>query len=98
MVPGNPCAPQSTSTRQIIALPSATWGSNGWRPPRSFCCFVGELWRCSACRLCTRCLCFVRRRHAERSEEHTSELQSRPHLVCRLLLEKKKKNIQIHKK
>src|SRR2546429_3500889 len=30
------------------------------------------------------------RRHAERSEEHTSELQSRLHLVCRLLLEKKK--------
>src|SRR3989442_10061696 len=28
-----------------------------------------------------------------RSEEHTSELQSRPHLVCRLLLEKKKKGI-----
>src|SRR5690554_7526575 len=27
----------------------------------------------------------------QRSEEHTSELQSRPHLVCRLLLEKKKK-------
>src|SRR3989442_11844609 len=27
-----------------------------------------------------------------RSEEHTSELQSRPHLVCRLLLEKKKRN------
>src|SRR5690554_7057864 len=33
---------------------------------------------------------------AARSEEHTSELQSRPHLVCRLLLEKKKKNINIH--
>src|SRR2546429_3781380 len=30
---------------------------------------------------------------ATRSEEHTSELQSRLHLVCRLLLEKKKKNI-----
>src|SRR3712207_7910920 len=29
---------------------------------------------------------------AERSEEHTSELQSRQYLVCRLLLEKKKKN------
>src|SRR2546422_7870351 len=28
----------------------------------------------------------------ERSEEHTSELQSRLHLVCRLLLEKKKKS------
>src|SRR6266436_4572710 len=42
-----------------------------------------------------------RRRHSNgrrwpglwlRSEEHTSELQSRLHLVCRLLLEKKKKN------
>src|SRR2546422_4562970 len=30
--------------------------------------------------------------HALRSEEHTSELQSRLHLVCRLLLEKKKEN------
>src|SRR5690625_5367893 len=29
----------------------------------------------------------------KRSEEHTSELQSRGHLVCRLLLEKKKKNL-----
>src|SRR3989442_1943485 len=29
---------------------------------------------------------------AGRSEEHTSELQSRPHLVCRLLLEKKKRS------
>src|SRR5436305_9514879 len=32
------------------------------------------------------------RRMGTRSEEHTSELQSRPHLVCRLLLEKKKKH------
>src|SRR2546429_3304997 len=31
------------------------------------------------------------REHDQRSEEHTSELQSRLHLVCRLLLEKKKK-------
>src|SRR5688572_31166207 len=31
-----------------------------------------------------------------RSEEHTSELQSQSNLVCRLLLEKKKKNIKIH--
>src|SRR2546429_9992690 len=31
----------------------------------------------------------------ERSEEHTSELQSRLHLVCRLLLEKKKKKIYV---
>src|SRR5215475_15900203 len=33
-------------------------------------------------------------RAAARSEEHTSELQSRENLVCRLLLEKKKKNIR----
>src|SRR6202045_2693683 len=31
------------------------------------------------------------RRICPRSEEHTSELQSRPHLVCRLLLEKKQR-------
>src|SRR2546422_5047360 len=34
------------------------------------------------------------RGRASRSEEHTSELQSRLHLVCRLLLEKKKKITQ----
>src|SRR3712207_9492545 len=34
----------------------------------------------------------VRSRRPERSEEHTSELQSRQYLVCRLLLEKKKKH------
>src|SRR5688572_31040879 len=33
-------------------------------------------------------------RVAARSEEHTSELQSQSNLVCRLLLEKKKKNIK----
>src|SRR5215813_14755397 len=35
----------------------------------------------------------VGRNRTGRSEEHTSELQSRPHLVCRLLLEKKKKQM-----
>ena len=35
---------------------------------------------------------------SRRSEEHTSELQSRENLVCRLLLEKKKKNKKIKKK
>src|SRR5258707_11491184 len=43
--------------------------------------------------------CPLRRRNDpsstdDRSEEHTSELQSRQYLVCRLLLEKKKKNNQ----
>src|SRR5437660_5077566 len=36
------------------------------------------------------------RRVRQRSEEHTSELQSRGHLVCRLLLEKKKKTKTQH--
>src|SRR5690554_7547989 len=39
---------------------------------------------------CSRPAARRRRRDRERSEEHTSELQSRPHLVCRLMLEKKK--------
>src|SRR5258708_21999559 len=34
-------------------------------------------------------------KYSNRSEEHTSELQSPDHLVCRLLLEKKKNNLKI---
>src|SRR5690554_7611583 len=76
------------------------------RPPRSTLFPYTTLFRSRAmcshdplvvfvCR-CTRTLSTgravdVRRVHETRSEEHTSELQSRPHLVCRLLLEKKKK-------
>src|SRR3712207_7570611 len=37
----------------------------------------------------------LRQRRRPRSEEHTSELQSRQYLVCRLLLEKKKKQLHI---
>src|SRR2546422_8106796 len=39
----------------------------------------------------THSVCAASRWSSGRSEEHTSELQSRLHLVCRLLLEKKKK-------
>src|SRR5258708_20462892 len=39
---------------------------------------------------------FKQRGKNERSEEHTSELQSPDHLVCRLLLEKKKTTTHIH--
>src|SRR5690554_7769893 len=42
--------------------------------------------------ICTGCNTTSRNCTSLRSEEHTSELQSRPHLVCRLLLEKKKIN------
>src|SRR3712207_7472949 len=41
------------------------------------------------------CFCFTEQ-ELQRSEEHTSELQSRQYLVCRLLLEKKKNKHFIH--
>src|SRR5438045_6699863 len=41
-----------------------------------------------------RCRSRPTRRPSRRSEEHTSELQSLRHLVCRLLLEKKKKTVR----
>src|SRR5207253_9957802 len=46
---------------------------------------------CASCRPAPRRLDFGPLVEENRSEEHTSELQSRGHLVCRLLLEKKKK-------
>src|SRR5690625_5483855 len=42
-------------------------------------------------RLCSEPIDQLLERRYQRSEEHTSELQSRGHLVCRLLLEKKKR-------
>src|SRR5260370_8984227 len=62
------------------------------RPPRSTLFPYTTLFRSNQPRhVC----CFSRRRrrprHFPRSEEHTSELQSHLNLVCRLLLEKKKK-------
>src|SRR5258708_28856331 len=41
---------------------------------------------------------FIESKQAPRSEEHTSELQSPDHLVCRLLLEKKKKSSYLQMK
>src|SRR5690554_7494956 len=72
------------------------------RPPRSTLFPYTTLFRskrscrrlCGLCGLTTPITIIYRsrrRRGSPRSEEHTSELQSRPHLVCRLLLEKKKK-------
>src|SRR5690554_7615624 len=48
----------------------------GLQPAEGYLSVLGEPWQAGK---------------LSRSEEHTSELQSRPHLVCRLLLEKKKK-------
>src|SRR5258708_18455231 len=66
------------------------------RPPRSTLFPYTTLFRSPARRRLPTALYFPRRglrtqtRHLGRSEEHTSELQSPDHLVCRLLLEKKK--------
>src|ERR1035437_10765111 len=60
------------------------------RPPRSTLFPYTTLFR-SSCYITVAHRCGVRGRCAlGRSEEHTSELQSRQYLVCRLLLEKKK--------
>src|SRR5207249_9048360 len=65
------------------------------RPPRSTLFPYTTLFR-SAFAPSAPCGCEVKVHHSlkssQRSEEHTSELQSRFDLVCRLLLEKKKKN------
>src|SRR5207302_10847037 len=79
------------------------------RPPRSTLFPYTTLFRSGSCRSLSHCrssptLCgaspapdWVRRGRPFRSEEHTSELQSRENLVCRLLLEKKKKRHQLNR-
>src|SRR2546427_8687648 len=67
---------------------------------RAFSLFLGEgLRRDSSSALATfswPLACFSQTSLALRSEEHTSELQSQSNLVCRLLLEKKKKTYIMH--
>src|SRR2546429_3324761 len=65
------------------------------RPPRSTLFPYTTLFRSRSAARPASCLrghlfCWRKRSGRTRSEEHTSELQSRLHLVCRLLLEKKK--------
>src|SRR5690625_5852961 len=67
--------------------------------PKGFEILIGEVCVRSARSVCDqRGLCAIDGACARstRSEEHTSELQSRGHLVCRLLLEKKKKQTDRH--
>src|SRR5438445_5838108 len=71
------------------------------RPPRSTLFPYTTLFRSPISTASARTVCRICGRvpptadPADRSEEHTSELQSRQYLVCRLLLEKKKNGINI---
>src|SRR5437763_2507676 len=55
----------------------------------------GEVWICSVSKAVPISIGRGENRGRDRSEEHTSELQSPMYLVCRLLLEKKKKKADI---
>src|SRR3712207_8349952 len=72
--------PYTTLFRSALFLPASRKAHRSRRP------------------ICSRdaAMCLTAYVQSSRSEEHTSELQSRQYLVCRLLLEKKKKNIQIY--
>src|SRR2546427_1146506 len=66
-----------TRSRHALVLRDAKWIAHSF------------VWRAHGSE---RVLLLAGRRAGHRSEEHTSELQSQSNLVCRLLLEKKKKN------
>src|SRR3712207_8550653 len=68
---------RSVASRSALAARPARWDSSRWRRCRT-CSDRPSTGGCSGA-------------PSSRSEEHTSELQSRQYLVCRLLLEKKKK-------
>src|SRR5687768_18575921 len=69
------------------ALPISTGRETAWPAMNASASAAAACWPPSVASRAPASLARVRRR----SEEHTSELQSRLHLVCRLLLEKKKK-------
>src|SRR5439155_7271444 len=86
MPPGGNCP----AARCFFASATVSWSRNRWEGfPKS-----SATWGTSvAITRCVHPIARARAAAARRSEEHTSELQSRGHLVCRLLLEKKKKKI-----
>src|SRR3712207_6944071 len=73
---------EASSGRHVMEGRDCRWGVQAVGPP--------ERWRRGRVRPRSRTW-----GRSLRSEEHTSELQSRQYLVCRLLLEKKKKTITI---
>src|SRR5437870_10444692 len=75
------CSTKCATSRQLRGRNSSPFAASRWRSRSAKMPGTTSTSGTSGSTLSTR-----------RSEEHTSELQSRGHLVCRLLLEKKKKN------
>src|SRR5437899_6265069 len=88
--PGSTLFPYTTLFRSVWAVKSAHWWPSTPRPSPG--CGPAPVWpwpvRASVIVRVAQCGPTL----LPRSEEHTSELQSLRHLVCRLLLEKKKHN------
>src|SRR5438270_5380160 len=80
---GSPAHAASPVCRVMRMWPAPAWRSTASRS-----------WESSCCRAASRPTSPHEDSH-DRSEEHTSELQSQSNLVCRLLLEKKKKKNRI---
>src|SRR2546425_9685446 len=78
--------PYTTLFRSRTGLPDFTSRRKRW---------PGSPHTGSCCTVCTARVCGNSGGSCERSEEHTSELQSLAYLVCRLLLEKKNESIVI---
>src|ERR1035437_5765838 len=94
-VAGQTEAPRQAAAPPAVAAPLSTFVLTGplqWLPPATF--DAGPLGKLSVNGILTGFAQFQNNSvpgDDKRSEEHTSELQSRQYLVCRLLLEKKKK-------
>src|SRR5690349_503250 len=86
------CTPVATLKKAARVLSAITTSSSAQLPARSPMPFtVHSIWRAPATTAVRLLATAMPRSSWQRSEEHTSELQSRRDLVCRLLLEKKKK-------
>src|SRR5690606_41505801 len=90
---GHPRDLHSFPTRRSSDLQSRCADGRPWLPvtDRSAHHRHREPWAAAVAGVTRQCRAVVSARRPARSEEHTSELQSRENLVCRLLLEKKNK-------
>src|SRR5690625_5986110 len=100
--PSNNSSPPACSSRRCTRSSTSSPLQHRWRHGWSTPCGA---WTTPSPRSGQSCIRFVGRgttsgssvasNERSRSEEHTSELQSRSHLVCRLLLEKKKSVLEL---